>query len=435
MTGSSTHQTRLLGYLVIFCLYYGLGIVSLYTFGESFMNYFAKWIKCPSTFGASACYGTSLILRISMALTICFFLLTLLMLPKDEFSYGINKNCWIFKFLLPVAIVVGFFFVDNSIFVTYANIAKYAGIVYLLFQNLAVNEIFIRFANRVKYRAGENGCYQIIMWTMTVVSLALNILLFVFEFSKTFGCGTSRVIVFINVGLVAANYILTFFNWRNDVNFLSTSTYSLYFTYFIFAGLSSNLGEGCTELDTDSTWSLIQMLINILIIMTVLLAMKYSRELPVFETTPTTLDKEHFNNRDVRDETAAHQVAAVRGGEDGEEAMDHLEYRTYKYVWIFLSYFFLCMYFLSVLTNYGQVAIFKDEVWAYDRNQAGFYIQFISGLFSALLYLYILVAPLICKNREFGYKHEEPKPTSTGTEFSGPALLRPKPANSQPAQL
>ena len=56
--------------------------------------------------------------------------------------------------------------------------------------------------------------------------------------------------------------------------------------------------------------------------------------------------------------------AATKGGEGAEEALDVLEYATFKYVWMMLLYFLLCAYALAIITNWGVVLAYKGT-WIY----------------------------------------------------------------------
>jgi uncharacterized integral membrane protein len=103
----------------------------MYTFGNSFMEIFAQWIGCPSG-SIEACYGASIVFRTCFALLIFYIIIFFLMLPKDDFSYSVNKNFWPVKWLFPLLLFIAACFIGNGFFEGLAKAGKYLGIVYLL---------------------------------------------------------------------------------------------------------------------------------------------------------------------------------------------------------------------------------------------------------------------------------------------------------------
>lgn len=409
VSSQGDHRNRLFGYYMIFAVYYGLGTLVMYTFGHTFMKFFERWIKCPSFGSTNSCFGAALIIRISLALLVLYVIVLLLMLFRDDFSYNINKSCWIFKYLLPVCLTFAFFFANSEAMETYAKVCQYGGFIYLIVQDLAFNEYFIRFSNGFIVKARDNYCYKGFFWLGSLILLGVTILLVILNFTYNFNCGGSKAIVIINILLVAAAYVLTLFRTRNDVNVFCTGLYTSYFTYFMYSGLSNDKDIRCTTLNYRSGWVLSEIFINVGLITMVFLLMTYSREMPVFKSKSADdgpRRPDFFANTELRDGTVVHEQTAMRGGDGAEEAQDKLEYRTMKFVWLFLCYCLLTMYFLGVVTNYGTVSIYRDQPWYLYSAQAGYYIKIINGFIAALLYLWILIAPLVLRNRYFGYDED-----------------------------
>lgn len=408
-TSQKDHKARIFGYLVLFVVYYGVGALLMYTFSSTFMQWFEKWIKCPK-FGEESCFGASLILRVSLALAILYLLLFFAMLFKDDFSYKINKNCWIFKYLLPLGLTVGFFFIGNGFFKVYAQISLYGGILYLILQDLAFNEYFIRFSNGAVAKSAKNGCYTIVYWFLVLLFLAVTILLIALSFKYNYGCSSGKGISITATILVVINYLLTLLRTRNDVNILSTSIYNAYIVYYLYSGLSSDGAPGCSKLITSATWTLSEILINLFMIIVVFSLMTFSVEMPVFQiksATEADVTPEFYSRPEIRDSTHQHESNALRNNESTQDAVDHLEYRTMKFIWLFLCYIFLTMHFLSVLTNFGTVSIYKGESWSLYSSQTGFYLKVVNGFFSEAIFLWMVLVPLILRDRQFGYPEDD----------------------------
>lgn len=89
----------------------------------------------------------------------------------------------------------------------------------------------------------------------------------------------------------------------------------------------------------------------------------------------------------------------------GDEAHDKLEYRTNKFLWMFLAYIFLVLYFTNIATNFGGIKLF-DEVFLWNEDQGGFWIKILNGFFNSIFYLIFLLSPMICPGRSFGSKQK-----------------------------
>ena len=435
VSGQSDHRARIFGYYIIFFLYYGLGTLIMYTFGNSFMSWFENWIKCPK-FGEASCFGASLILRISFSLLILYVLVWLLMLPKDDFSFKANKNCWIVKYLLPLFLTIIWFFIGNDFFVGYARVSQYGGIIYLIFQDLAYNEYFIRWSVNMGIKARGTVCYVIIYWLMVAFFNTGTIIFLILDFNHNFNCSDGKGITIANIILIAITTGLTFFKSRNDIGFLSTAVYNCYITYYLYSGISSDTNLQCTSLNRSSGWILSEILINLAIITIIFITMSFSMSIPVFGIRKADeLTPEYFQNPELHDGTRQHEAGALRGGADAQESLDHLEYRTLKYVWLFLCYIFLTMHFLSILTNYGTVSLYKGETWYLYNGQSGYYIKVINGFIAALIYLWTLLAPWILRGRKFGYE-EDPQTgeiTVAKPQSQTASMAAPRPASSAAA--
>lgn len=432
VSNQSDHRARICGYFIIFAAYYGFGVLIMYTFGSTFMKWFERWIHCPK-FGEASCFGASLIIRVSFSLLIFYILIWLLMLPKDDFSYSANRNCWIFKYLMPLGASFAFFFVDNTFFNGYTIACQYGGIIYLIFQDLAFNEYFIRFSVTFTVKARNTMCYTVLYWLFFLAFTGVTVVILIIDFQYNFNCTGSKGIIITNIIIVAANLGITFLRTRNDVGFVSTAIYNAYITYYLYSGLSNDTDLTCTTLNVNSGWVLSEILINLSLISIIFLMMTFGRVLPVFQIKDAKegLTPEYFANPELRDGTRVHEVAALAGGENANDALDHLEYRTLKFVWLFLCYIFLTMHFLSIITNYGTVSLYKGETWYLYSAQTGFYIKVINGFVAAAIYLWTLLAPLILRNRKFGYE-EDPATGEIVLDRPQPAALAPPATTTQP---
>lgn len=405
-SGGDSHKSRLLGYLLIFYVYYGISILAFYTFAQYFMSIFSKWIDCKYSGGEDSCLSAQLVFRIGFSLCCFYVLLCLLMLPRDNFSFQVNKNLWMLKWLFPLILFIIFCFFDGGFFNGWAKFCRYGSIAYLLFQDLTYNEFFFRWSNLWKVRAKSNCCYYIMFILVAVFCGLLTLYLLAMSYVYNFNCGWTIFFQIYNTLLLIVYVFLTIIKTRNDVNWVTTTVYSLYTTYYFYSAFGSDTVQGCSKLERSSSWVLGEILIRLFLLSCILIFMTFTREVPlIFNLRP--LRPEDFQNMEAKNTEVNMQAQAVLGGgKDAEEALDVLEYSTFKYVWMFLLYALVTIYFLAVITNWGTVLSFKD-VWVYQADRGPYIIKLVNALLCSLIYLWVLVAPIALKNRQFGYPEEK----------------------------
>lgn len=423
---ADNHQARLLGYIFLFFTYYGIGIFAMYTFSVPFMKIFKNWISCPAD-EEQACYGASIIFRISFVLFVCYFIMLLLMLPKDDFSYRANRHLWLAKWTLPLLMFVGTLFIKNPMFEQYAQVSKYLGIIYLLMQDFSFNEFFFRWTNTWISKASNNCCYAILYIVFFIASLGGTLLFLILNFVWNWksGCGTNKLWLIVNLIFIVIFYVMTAIcvafpkRMRDDVNFVGTSLFSLYTTYYFYSGMSSNTKEGCNDVNNSKYFVITEILISTAMIMVVFLFLAFLKSIPFY------VDKKEDENEggEVTREVRYQRQMRDGGQGPGSEAYDKLEYRTYKYVWVFMAFTFLCCYYQNVVTNWGTVPLF-DSVYLFSHDQAGYYIKIFNAIFNSLLYLFVLFAPILFPGRKFGNSTSAPRAVS-GTNVGGGTTLPP----------
>ena len=79
--------------------------------------------------------------------------------------------------------------------------------------------------------------------------------------------------------------------------------------------------------------------------------------------------------------------------EGAKEAHDRLEYRTWKFAWIFVCLMLLSLYFMNIVNNWGTVPK-GDDVYSYGTNQIGYYIKLGNACLCGMLYIGWMVLSL-----------------------------------------
>lgn len=125
---------------------------------------------------ASACFGISAVLRMTFALFVFHFFMLLLILPRMECSAVIHDGGWCLKLTLIIAIFIGFFFIPIEFFAVWAEISRYAGIIFLLVQVLYIlggaYNLNDALANSEtsddNWKMGTMLCYTILLTSMSI---------------------------------------------------------------------------------------------------------------------------------------------------------------------------------------------------------------------------------------------------------------------------
>ena len=96
------------------------------------------------------------VFRISLSLLILFALMFLFMLMKGRISMVINEGCFFIKYLLVVGLMIGFLWVQDSVFENYSEVCKYFSIFYMFLQSIILIDLFYLAGIKLvkKYDAG-----------------------------------------------------------------------------------------------------------------------------------------------------------------------------------------------------------------------------------------------------------------------------------------
>ena len=135
-------------------------------------------ITCPGTKDGvvkdmSMCLGVSAVYRVSLALAIMHFLILFACSFRNQLSKDINEEAWCCKFILIILATIGLLYVDNSFFITYANIAKIVSGFFLMFQIIMIIDLCYLWGEKwvaiYDDSNGENYCWMVVMIIMSII--------------------------------------------------------------------------------------------------------------------------------------------------------------------------------------------------------------------------------------------------------------------------
>ena len=251
--------------------------------------------------------------------------------------------------------------------------------------------------------------------------LVLFVLMIVWHWQWT--CYINLIWIVLNMLIVLTLTILSFVTRRPDVNILNTSLYCLYITYYFYSALGNSPSSYCNDVHSSTLFIISEVIIGFIVVTTMFVYLAYERSLPFIPRDKKAEEDEKEKlrielERQQRTKTtveAKYQRAIDHNAKNASEAFAKLEYRTLKYLWLFMAFCMLSMYFMNIITNWGTVAVF-DEVYDYGTDLAGYFAKLFIALFTTVFYFVVLILPMIFRDRDFG---ENPYAHGTGGKEGG----------------
>lgn len=108
-----------------------------------------------------------MVFRLSLSLLILFGLMLIFMLFRSRLSMVVNEGCFCFKYLLVIGALIGFLWVDDTVFNNFSEFSKYASILYMLLQSIILIDLFylagIKLVKRYDQGETQYACYLVVL--------------------------------------------------------------------------------------------------------------------------------------------------------------------------------------------------------------------------------------------------------------------------------
>lgn len=201
-------------------------------------------IGCPTGF-LDSCKASSAVLRISFALTLIYFLQACGTFVYTKF-YDI---LWVPKSFTFVALVIGFYFAETSVFDTngYAWFARIIAFGYVILQQIILLDVAYCWNERWLEYAGEDHSQPIWLVGLLVISTVLiagSIAAIGLMFWQFAGCPETDVILSLTVVLCFIAAMLQLF-FTEHGSILTTAIMCSYAAYVAYSAVSINPEEKC----------------------------------------------------------------------------------------------------------------------------------------------------------------------------------------------
>jgi len=137
--GATLKQQVRLSYLIFDGIFVALTLVTIYGISRALVStnfiidLLRDRLKCPGDQDLQ-CFSISVVYRISLALVVLHVFILFWLIWRNGCSKRFNEGVWFFKILLVLGSFVLFFFISNSVFVTYSKVIMVLSLIFLLFQ-------------------------------------------------------------------------------------------------------------------------------------------------------------------------------------------------------------------------------------------------------------------------------------------------------------
>lgn len=356
--------------------------------------------------------GRLAVYRICFGMAAFFFLFMILNLgvsSSKDCRGGLNNGFWGLKFLMLVALWVAAFFIPRGAF---GLVMLYIGFVgaflFILIQLILLidfahtwNEIWTSNAEE-----GSNKAWYCVLFSFMFVFYALALTGFILSyvfFTEASGCHLNKFLISFNFIMCIVLSVISILPKIQEVQpksgLLQASIISLYASYLTLSALAnqpldevnSQAGNSTSQglcgsplgtIENSETLALVVGLaiMFILVIYSSLRTVGSADKLaPSSGTSSNTGDEEKGGQQVISDE------------DDGV---------AYNYSFFHFVYFLASLYIMMMLTNWysPQGSDLKD----FERTAGSLWVKIVSCWLGFALYLWTLVAPLCCPNRDFG---------------------------------
>ena len=361
-------------------------------FGPNLYNVF-KW-ACPNGEDISVCLGISIVFRISLSLAALHLLMFLICLCRNPVTAALNDGALMLKAIIVIALNVGFLFIPNNVFKIDGYICMGASFLFLSWQLIILVDLAYTWNSKwvESYDGAEGGkCWGVTLIIFTVLFYGAGAALMVYCYFQAKYHNALNIIV-ISVTLVSGvGYtVLTLICKR------SIFTSAILFLCTSCLCWSAIIGYNSTS--TSNLDTLLQIFVGLGFL---LLALFY-------ESANTVTSEEETDGKKTLIEKANSAVAENVEQSDKDNAKTAVADKTASppevtmaTALFSLMLMFASFYYAMVLTNWGSPYIGGHKSNFFVNPAVGFWIKLGSEWVVILLFFWSIIAPLVCRNREF----------------------------------
>ena len=356
-------------------------------FGSNLLQPFNDYINCPKS-NMTECLGISSVYRMSLALVFLHIMVILFSLCGKKTANVMNRHCWTFKLLLLFGLYFSFLFVDNSYFTLYAQIAKYVSLVFIMYQVTAtISFAHIININLVDGLDNENqaGKYQFWLIFLSLVFSGLSLYWIVISFIDFSYNYWNIIIVCVTIFMGAGFTFISISNFVTRKRLLTSIYMFSFISYLCWSALNSQPDENRIK-ENNLAMSIADILIGILYLVMALTYVGF-------------YVKKSEKEIDSNERGDSNSNPLVEDAKIPIEDMENYVSKSHYYFHIFLI--FMSIYYCMLLCNWDVIDDSVHEILK--QTWSSFWIKLSAVFLTAILYIWILIAPRLFPDREFDF--------------------------------
>lgn len=378
-----------------------------------------EWLQRNCVHSVNAIY------RLFFALAAFFAAMSLIMIDVQssrDCRAGLQNGFWFFKLAVLIGIAVGAFFLPAQFNIYWMYICITASLVYIVIQ-LILTIDFAFFVNEYlgdRYEDTNNKCFFCLLVSITMIcyglAAALTILLFIY-YTAADGCSTNKTIVTINICACLFFSCLSITKKVQQTidqsGLLQSSIMTLYVMFITWTALSNERNKDCNpgivniiQHGTDTEKYTVNEDTNVHLKPENILAIILSSVCVLYSALKNSSESNKIfgsNNNAENGGGGSGQTDAENGDgqrERGKAYDDESEETKYSYCFFHFIMCLASMYTTMCLTNWIDPTSSPRSDMFYG-NTTAFWFKVASSWICILLYIWTLVAPFFCPNRDF----------------------------------
>jgi len=395
--GEIMKRSARLAYCLLFVLSMLLAWV-LRDFAQPIMEKIPWIVRHDFPEDSDAWYGKQAVFRVSLGNFLFFSCLSMALVgvkyKSDRRGTFLQHGGWMIKIVLWLAFNALPFFLPNQVINSYAWIARPGAGLFLIVQMLILLDFSHTLNDSLVGAEEERYLYLLLAATVGCFlgSLGLSALMFIwFHPSGAGSCSLNVFLITSSLLLVAGYSVLSVTSAAKNGSLFTSSMIGAYCTYLTYSALASEPHDypcnGIGERITAASGS------------TLVLSMLGTLAAVVWSALRAGSNTALFSTAGAPEETGEPLLETNGADEErGEKAMDEFEPVAYSYSFFHLIFALASMYIGMLMTGWGVGAEEKDLI---DVGWASVWVKVAAQWFTALLYVWTLVAPALLPDRAF----------------------------------
>jgi hypothetical protein len=344
------------------------------------------------------CVGNQAVYRFSFSLVVFFLVMLVIVLVTPS----AHRGAWFWKFLFWAGLTVAWFFIPGQAFVVYREIARVVSFFYLILQILIIVNMAYTLHERLVAQMDESSQDHDESGLSPGKARAVYVVLFAALFAVSI-TGIALLYVYygkcpLHKGLISMTLILSVFCWA--IGFLAgkgllvPSVLVAYNVLITYQALQSNPDPVCNPQVSESVpiWQLV------LLIVFNLFSVCWSATRAAQNTPSVLAGPPDAATAAAKAQAQVQAQQAAASGQQSQAAA--LSKEAEPSWWSFHLVMVLASFYLAMmLTGWGSET--TSKINNTDASKESLWIKIASVISIFVLYIWTLIAPKVCANRDF----------------------------------